>query len=163
MEIEPGKAMMINGLTNDVYKTEYPVIEERIYPPLDPIVELPQINRETSTLQDVLDIAREKLGPDAVLEFSKEIVISIVDPVSGEEEFVYKRMASLTESALNTTSGARRQLNLTYRITGDEPYLGRTLLEMDQPPLTILRASNSTDEMYLEITGDKESFFNFDS
>ena len=27
MEVEPGKAMMINGLTNDIYKTEYPVMK----------------------------------------------------------------------------------------------------------------------------------------
>lgn len=162
MEIEPGKALMINGLTNDVYKTEYPIIEDRIYPPLEPIVELPTVTRENTTLQALLDIAKEKLGDDAVIEFSKELVISIVDPMTGEEEFVYKRMASLTESILNTTAGARRELNLTYRLTGDEDFLDKTLAEIDQPPLAILRATNGSDEMYLEITGDKEAFFVFE-
>ena len=162
MEVEPGKAMMINGLTNDVYKTEYPVIEDRIYPPLDPIVELPQVSSGNTTLQELLDIAKEKLGDDTAIEFSKELVISIIDPISGEEEFVYKRMASLTESILNTTAGARRELNLTYRLTGDEDFLDKTLAEIDQPPMTILRATNGSDEMYLEITGDKETFFVFE-
>ena len=162
MEVEPGKALMINGLTNDVYKTEYPVIEDRIYPPLEPIIELPGVRRDTMTVQGLLDLAREKLGADTVLEFSKELVISIVDSETGEEEFVYKRMASLNASILNTTADARRELNLTYRITGEEDFLGRTLAEIDQPPMAIIRASNGVDEMYLEITGDKEAFFVFD-
>lgn len=162
MEVEPGTALLINGLTNDVYKTEYPIVADRLQEPLDPIIELPDKRRDNTTLADLLTLAREQVGDTAVLEFSNEIVISMTDPETGERQDVFKRMASLTESVLNTASGAMRDMDLTYRITGDEPYLERTLAEMDQPPLTIIRARNDEHTaVYFELTGDKETFFSF--
>ena len=161
MELEPGKALMINGLTNDVYKTEYPVIEDRIHAPLEPIIELPDHRSDETTLGQLLEIAREKLGPEAVIEFSNELIISMIDPISGEEEPIFKRMSSLTESALVGTDGVNREMNLTYRISGDETFLDKKLSELDQPPMGIVRASNGDSAIYLEMTGDKATFFNF--
>jgi molybdopterin/thiamine biosynthesis adenylyltransferase len=162
MEVEPGKALLINGLTNDVYKTEYPIVEERLIEPLDPIIQLPEATRGTTTLADLLRLARRELGETAVLEFANEIVISMTDPDSGERQEVFKRMASLTESILNTASGTMRDMEMTYRIRGDEPYLDRTLAAMDQPPLSIIRACNDDyTAVYFEITGDKDTFFSF--
>lgn len=161
MELEPGKAMLINGLTNDVYKTEYPIIEDRIHPPLDPIEEMPHIHSATSTLADLLAEARQRLGPQAVIEFSNELIISLIDPVSGEEEFVFKRMASLTESALQGDNGVDKEMNLTYRIEGDEDFLDKTLAEIDFPPMNVVRASDGETAIYLEVTGDKAVIFDF--
>jgi molybdopterin/thiamine biosynthesis adenylyltransferase len=43
MEVQPGKAIMINGLTNDIYTTEYQIKEGCLsHSRLQPIVELPQ-------------------------------------------------------------------------------------------------------------------------
>lgn len=163
MEVEPGVAMIINGLTNDVYKTAYPVIEDRLQPALDPIEELPEITAESATVRDLLNIAREKLGDDAVLEFNYEIVIDMTDPTTGEVEPVFKRMASLTEAALTDPStGAQREMTLTHRITGAENFLDRTLAQIDTPPLSIVRARNGNERLYLELTGDKETFLSFD-
>ncbi|MDA0243599.1 MAG: ThiF family adenylyltransferase [Chloroflexi bacterium] len=160
MELEPGKALLINGLTNDVYKTEYPIIPERIQSALEPVIELPQVNSQT-TLGELLAIAREQLGDATVLEFSHELVISVIDTTTGAEEFVFKRMARLSENVLQGTGGLERELNLTYRITGEEDFLGRTLADIDLPPLSIVRARAGETAVYLEMTGDKETFFNF--
>lgn len=163
MEVEPGVGMMINGLTNDVYKTEYPVIPDRMHPPLEPIVPLANNSRDSTTLADLLEIARSMLGEEATLEFSGEIVISMTDPETGDEEFYFKRMARLTESEyVSPETGLRRDMNLTHRIRGDEPFLDRTLADFDQPPLSIVRARNGSETIYLELTGDKEAFFSFE-
>jgi len=163
MEVEPGVAMIINGLTNDVYKTEYPVIEDRLQPALDPIEELPGTTAESTTVRDLLNIAREKLGDETVLEFNYEIVIDMTDPTTGEVEPVFKRMASLTEAALTDPStGAQREMTLTHRITGKEDFLDRTLAQIDTPPLSIVRARNGSQRLYLELTGDTETFLSFD-
>ncbi|MFT7585575.1 MAG: molybdopterin/thiamine biosynthesis adenylyltransferase [Cellvibrionaceae bacterium] len=161
MEIEPGKALLINGLTNDVYKTEYPVIEDRIHPPLEPIIELKEARSDQITLADLLAIAKRELGDGAVLEFSTELIISMTDPSTGETEPVFKRMVSLTENSLTGTGGAQKQMELTYRITGEEDFLDKTLAEIDQPPMTIIRARNGEKSAYLEITGDAEWFFDY--
>lgn len=158
MEIEPGVALIINGLTNDVYKTEYPILPDRLHSALTPIVELPEANSST-TLAQLLEMARQKLGEGTVLEFSNELVISMTDVQTGETEYIFKRMARLSESALNSTAGNQREMRLTYRITGEEEFLDRTLAEIDQPPLSIIRARNEDEVIYLEITGDKTLFF----
>ncbi len=161
MDVEPGKALIINGLTNDIYKTEYPVQADRIHEPLAPIIELPEARSTETTLADLLAIARTHLGPETVLELSQELVVSLVDPASGEEEMVFRRMSNLTEKALIGGQDGRRELRLTSRLTGDEPWLDRTLAEIDQPPLSIFRARNGSDAAYLEMTGDRETFFVF--
>ncbi|MCO5183340.1 MAG: ThiF family adenylyltransferase [Anaerolineae bacterium] len=162
MEVEPGVGMMINGLTNDIYKTEYPVVADRLHAPLEPIVPLANNCSDTTTLADLLTIARGMIGPEAALEFSGEIVISMTDPESGDEQFYFKRMARLTEREyLSPTSGLRRDMHLTHRVTGEEDFLNRTLAEFDQPPLAIIRARNGKERIYLELTGDKDRFFQF--
>ncbi len=162
MEVEPGVGMMINGLTNDIYKTEYPVIADRLHAPLEPIVPLANNCSDTTTLADLLTIARGMIGSEAALEFSGEIVISMTDPESGDEQFYFKRMARLTEREyLSPTSGLRRDMHLTHRVTGEEDFLNRTLAEFDQPPLAIIRARNGKERIYLELTGDKDRFFQF--
>lgn len=163
MEVEPGKGLMINGLTNDVYKTAYPVIEERLHPPLEPIVALPNVTAAGTTVGELLAIARQKLGDDAVLEFSHELVLSMVDPTTGKETAVFKRMATLSEDTLtDPATGAQRDMRLTHRISGDEDFLDRTLAEIDVAPLDIIRARSGQEERYLELTGDKETFLKFE-
>ncbi len=162
MEVEPGVAMLINGLTNDIYKTEYPVMKDRLHSPLEPIIELPDVTTTGTTVGELLAIAKEKLGEDTVLEFSYELVVSMVDNTTLEEEFFFKRMGKLSEASLNATSnGAQREMRLTHRITGDEDFLDRTLAEIDVAPLDIIQARNGKETAYLEITGDKASFLNF--
>ncbi|HNS39995.1 MAG TPA: ThiF family adenylyltransferase, partial [Promineifilum sp.] len=92
MEVQPGKALMINGLTNDIYTTEYPVKEFCMsHSTLDPIVELPEASADKTTLAELLAVARERLGPEAVLEFDSELVVSMVCGSCGNVEPIFQR------------------------------------------------------------------------
>lgn len=164
MEVQPGKALMINGLTNDIYTTEYPVKEFCMsHSTLDPIVELPGISANSATLNDLLTIAREQLGADAVLEFDGELVVNMVCSSCGSVEPLFQRMARLYEdTAICPQCGTKREMQLTHRIDGTEDFLERTLTEIDTPPLSIIRARNGTKRVYYELTGDMESFLKFD-
>ncbi len=53
---------------------------------------------------------------------------------------------------------------MTHRVDGSEDFLDRTLAEMDVPPLGIIRARSASknESIYLELTGDKETFLRFD-
>ncbi len=163
MEVQPGKALMINGLTNDIYTTEYPVKEFCMsHSMLDPIVELPEATAEGTTLAGLLSIARERLGPAAVLEFDSELVVSMVCGSCGNEEPIFQRMARLyEEAAVCPNCGAKREMQMTHRIDGAEDFLDRTLAEVDVPPLGIIRARNGSERIYLELTGDKATFLQF--
>ncbi len=163
MEVEAGMGLMINGLTNDVYKTEYPVKEMCMsHSTMEPIVELPQVTAVSTTLAELLAIAREKLGPEAVLEFDGEVVTTMNCLDCGEVFPIFKKMARLYENeSVCPTCGGHRELNMTHRISGSEDFLDRTLAEMDVPPLSIIRARNGSERIYLELTGDKETFLLF--
>jgi hypothetical protein len=54
-----------------------------------------------------------------------------------------------------------RDMHLTHRITGDEDFLDRPLADVDVPPLGIISARNGKDRAYFELTGDKETFLQF--
>ena len=163
MEVQPGKALMINGLTNDIYMTEYPVKEYCMsHSRLEPIEELPEATAAGTTLAEMLAIARERLGDAAVLEFDSELVVSMTCGACGNVEPIFKRMARLYEDeAICPNCGAKREMNMTHRITGDEDFLERTFAEMDVPPLGIIRARNGGERVYFELTGDKETFLQF--
>ncbi|MFO7664523.1 MAG: ThiF family adenylyltransferase [Chloroflexota bacterium] len=163
MEVLPGQALMINGLTNDIYLTEYPVKEFCMsHSMLDPIIELPEATAAKTTVAELLAIAREQIGPEAVLEFNSELVVSFYCDTCETEEPVFQRMARLYEdAAVCPTCGNRREMRLTHRITGDEDFLDRTLEQMDMPPLGIIRARNGNESVYYELTGDKDSFLQF--
>jgi molybdopterin/thiamine biosynthesis adenylyltransferase len=164
LEVQPGKALMINGLTNDIYTTEYPVKKECMsHASLEPIVELPQATAAQTSAADLLAIAREKLGPETVLEFDSELVVSLYCGACEVETAVFKRMARLYENeAICPECGIRREMRLTHRLSGDEDFLGRSLAELDVPPLAIIRARNGKERVYMELTGDKETFLQFD-
>lgn len=163
MEVQPGKALMINGLTNDIYTTEYPVKEMCMsHSMLDPIVELPQATVESSTLASLLARARTDLGDTAVLEFNGELVTTLYCSHCQQSQPVFKKMARLYEQdAICPSCGQQREMNLTHRISGDEDFLDRTLAEIDTAPLSIICGRNGKERIYYEITGDKETFLQF--
>jgi adenylyltransferase/sulfurtransferase len=163
LEVEPGKALLINGLTNDIYKTEYPVKDFCMsHSRLETIVELPEVHSAT-TLGELLAIARERLGAEAVLEFDGEVVVAMECPACGQVEPVFQKMARLYETAATCPNcGERREMVLTHRLAGDEAYLNRTLAEFDVAPLSIIRARNGQERVYLEMTGDRDTFFSFE-
>jgi molybdopterin/thiamine biosynthesis adenylyltransferase/predicted RNA-binding Zn-ribbon protein involved in translation (DUF1610 family) len=156
LEVQPGKALMINGLTNDIYTTEYPVKEFCLsHSTLEPIVELADHKASDTSLGDLLAIARERLGNETVLEFDGELVISMTCPDCGEESMILKKMARLSESAFGCSNcGGRREMELTHRIDGSESFLSKSLAEVDVPALGIIRARNGEKREYYELTGD---------
>ncbi|MCP4363247.1 MAG: ThiF family adenylyltransferase [Chloroflexi bacterium] len=164
MEVQPGKAIMINGLTNDIYTTEYPVKNGCMsHSMLEPIIELSQATTAETTLTDLLAIARQELGAETVLEFDGEIVTTMECPDCNESAPIFKKMARLYEQeSICPNCGRKREMNLTHRITSEEDFLERTLTQMDLPPLSIIRARNGSEHVYYELTGDKEAFLTFE-
>ena len=163
MEVTPGTALIINGLTNDIYNTEYPVKDFCLsHSSLGSIVELPWATAAGTTLEELLDEARRQLGDEAVLEFDSELVIAMHCAECGNVEHVFQRMARLYENAaICPQCGARRDMELTHRVDGSEAFLQRTLAELDFPALSIIRIRQGKTRCALELTGDKEEFLAF--
>jgi molybdopterin/thiamine biosynthesis adenylyltransferase len=163
MEVKPGAGLIINGLTNDIYTTEYPIKEGCLsHASMQMVEELPGASASQTTLAELMEVARNTLGDEAVLEFNSELVVSLQCTQCGQETPVFRRMARLHDGEFHCTEcDGRREMRLTHRVHGDEDYLSRTLAEVDVPPLGIIRARNGHKQLYLELTGDRDSFFNF--
>jgi adenylyltransferase/sulfurtransferase len=164
MEVQPGKAIMINGLTNDIYTTEYPVKEACMsHSKLQPIVEVEGASSAKTTVRELVERAQGELGAGAVLEFDGELVTSMNCAQCGEQTMIFKRMSRLFEQDSQCPNcGFSRDMEMTHRITGDEHFLDHTLQEIDVPPLGIIRARNERSRIYYELTGDRESFMKFE-
>jgi len=65
------------------------------------------------------------------------------------------------ESAHCPVCGTLRDTQMTHVITGEEPFLHRTLACLGVPPLHILRAYNTNEYRFYELTGDLEDGLHF--
>jgi molybdopterin/thiamine biosynthesis adenylyltransferase/DNA-binding transcriptional regulator YhcF (GntR family) len=163
MPVEAGKVTHFNGLTNEVHTTAYVAKEDCdshwIY---GDITELPDRRATDTTLAQMLEIARAELGEEAVLELDQEIVLALECHTCRTVTEVLKPVSRVSlEEGRCPGCGELREVDMSHVITGDEPFLERTLLSIGVPPLHILRARNSVEYRFFELTGDLEETLHF--
>lgn len=167
MEVHAGKSLVFNGLINDVYLVEYPEKSDcQSHWVWDDIVELQDCRSATTTLGNLLQLVRQDMGQETILEFvdglGRDIVVDLYCPSTGNRTPVYKpRHRVSMEDAISPETGEMCLPNLTHTITGNEEFLDKTLAEIGIPPLHIIAARNGMQYRYFELTGDAEHFFDF--
>ncbi|MEW5938773.1 MAG: ThiF family adenylyltransferase [Chloroflexota bacterium] len=162
MPVEAGKVTHFNGLNNEMHTTAYVPREDcESHWTYGEITELPA-RAERTTLADLLRIARADLGPDAVIELDQELITALECPNCHTTEKILKPLSEVSyESAHCPTCGVLRESTMTHVITGEEPYLHRTLSRVGVPPLHILRANNGVEYKFYELTGDLHEALHF--
>jgi molybdopterin/thiamine biosynthesis adenylyltransferase/DNA-binding transcriptional regulator YhcF (GntR family) len=163
MPVEAGKVTHFNGLTNEVHTTAYVEKEDCeshwIY---GDITELPDRRATDTTLAQMLEIAQGELGKEAVLELDQEIVLALECHTCHTVTEVLKPVSWVSlEEGRCPGCGDLREVHMSHVITGDEPFLERSLLSIGVPPLHILRARNSVEYRFFELTGDLEETLHF--
>jgi molybdopterin/thiamine biosynthesis adenylyltransferase/DNA-binding transcriptional regulator YhcF (GntR family) len=163
MPVEAGKVTHFNGLTNEVHTTAYVEKEDCeshwIY---GDITELPDHRATDTTLAQMLEIARAELGEEAVLELDQEIALALECHTCHNVTEVLKPVSRVSlEEGRCPGCGDLREVHMSHVITGHEPFLERTLLSIGVPPLHILRARNSIEYCFFELTGDLEETLHF--
>lgn len=163
LPVDAGKVLHFNGLTNDVHTTAYVEREDcESHWVYGEITELPERRAVDTTLAQMLEIARGELGEDAVLELDQEIALALECPICNTVSEVFKPISRVSlEEGRCPGCGELRQVHMTHVITGDEPFLGRSLLSIGVPPLHILRARNDVEYRFFELTGDLEDTLHF--
>jgi adenylyltransferase/sulfurtransferase len=163
MPVQAGKVMHVNGLTNEVHTTAY--VEKadcESHWTYGDITELPDRRAMDTTLAQMLEIARGELGEETVLELDQEIVLTLECHACQTMAEVLKPVSQVSlEEGRCPGCGELREVHMTHVILGDEPFLERTLLSIGVPPLHILRARNSVEYRFFELTGDLEETLHF--
>jgi adenylyltransferase/sulfurtransferase len=162
LPVEAGKVLHVNGMTNETHATAYlPRDDCESHWIYGEVVELPARAAHT-TLGDMLRIAQADLGPQAGLELDQELVVSLTCPQCHTVDPVLRPLSEVSFEAGHCPScGLLRETEMTHTITGDEPYLHRTLASVGVPPLHILRAHNSREYRFYELTGDLPEALHF--
>jgi molybdopterin/thiamine biosynthesis adenylyltransferase/DNA-binding transcriptional regulator YhcF (GntR family) len=163
MPVEAGKVFHFNGLTNEARITAYVEREDcESHWVYGEITELEDNRAADTTLGRMLEIARADLGKDAVLELDQEIVLSLQCHACQTVSEVLKPVSRVSlEEGRCPACGELREVRMTHVITGNEPFLDRTLVQIGVPPLHILRARNSEEYRFYELTGDLEETLHF--
>lgn len=153
-----GRGFYFNGATHDSFVVTYPRREDCLsHETFEDIRETDWTARAT-TLNDVLERARQDLGPDATLAFVREIVVAFRCEECGTMEDVFRSLGRLTErDARCPRCGAIRVVDSTHTITGSEPFLHRTLSEIGVPAFDIVGARCGMREVFYELTGDRDT------
>jgi adenylyltransferase/sulfurtransferase len=160
--VEPGKVIHFNGMVNEMHTSAYLPREDCdshwVY---GEITELP-LRAESTTLQDLMSIAQADLGPDALLELDQELILALECLSCKTIEQVLQPISQISFEAAHCPScGTLRGTHMAHTITGEEHFLNRTLASLGIPPLHILRAYNSQEYRFYELTGDLEEALHF--
>ena len=160
--VKAGSVIHFNGMTNEMHDTAYTPVEDcESHWTYGQINELP-IRADSTTLKELLQIARRDLGPEAVIELDQELVLALTCPQCGSREEVLEPISNVGFNRAHCpTCGILRETELSHTIQGDENFLGRTLASLGVPQLHILRAYNAQEYRFYELTGDLDDALHF--
>lgn len=156
MPVNAGQVTHVNGLTNAFHTTAYTPDENcESHWVYNEITELPDRQAANTTVAELLRIAREQLGSDAVIELDQEIVTQLECHRCETINDVFKPISQVSyNDGLCPGCGELRQVHMAHVVTGNEPFVNRTLLAIGIPPLHIVRVRNEHEYRFLELTGD---------
>jgi molybdopterin/thiamine biosynthesis adenylyltransferase/DNA-binding transcriptional regulator YhcF (GntR family) len=162
MPVEPGKVIHYNGMVNEMHTTAYVPREDcESHWTYGPVTELPA-RAERTSLEDMLRISRADLGQEAVIELDQELITSLKCSTCQTVERTLKPLSAVSfEAGHCPTCGTLRETEMTHVITGEEDFLHRSLASVGVPPLHILRAHNSQEYRFYELTGDLAEALHF--
>jgi molybdopterin/thiamine biosynthesis adenylyltransferase/DNA-binding transcriptional regulator YhcF (GntR family) len=162
MPVEAGKVIHFNGMINQMHTTTYRARQDCeshwIY---GEVTELPA-RSETTTVEELLRIARADLGAEAVIELDQELIQALECPTCRTVEQIMRPISEVSfEMAHCPACGNLRDTRMSHGITGEENFLHRTLYSLGVPPLHILRAYNTQEYRFYELTGDLSEALHF--
>jgi adenylyltransferase/sulfurtransferase len=163
LEVQPGNSFVYNGLNNDCYITKLPIKKDCLsHATLDEILELPKARAESTTPAELLDVARQRLGPDARLALGFDLVTGWRCRHCGEKEAVVRPLHRIPErEALCPACGEVRAADLVNELTESAAFAHQPVSTLGVPPLAILVAYNRERTLGIELAGDAETLFQF--
>ena len=153
-----GEGVVFNGVANDFYLVRYNRDED--CNSHETFSERVSLNRQSSELtgRELLDEARTRLGPGAVLEFGRDLLIAMECTHCATREPVFRPSSSVPESAARCPKcGEMRSVERVHEADGSEPWMNRTLRDLGIPPFDIIAARRESIQIGFEIFGDAAS------
>lgn len=154
-----GRGWVFEGISGDSYAVEYQRKDECYsHDILDEVICL-DAEASALTVADVVRRAREILGPNATIEFAREMIEKFVCPNCASEETVFRSASRVPASRAMCPSctDVRREVVTFFHVTGGESFVDRTLAEIGVPPFDIIFGVNEERLVGFELSGDAPS------
>jgi molybdopterin/thiamine biosynthesis adenylyltransferase len=150
-----GRGFVFDGQNHDSYMVTYQRKEDCLSHDSFSPVEATSWSARRTTVGEVLNAARERLGPDAVVDLRADIVSALDCPGCGRHDPVFRSAGTMTEKdGLCPGCGAQRAPAFLHSLDGSEGAGDRTLAAAGVPPFDVLAARNGLDRVFWELTAD---------
>ena len=161
LEVQPGSSFIFNGLTNDCYVTRLPEKQGCLsHGSLDEIIEFPSACAATTTVRQIVEETRKRLGPKAELSLGFDILQGWRCRHCGRHTAALQPLHHVAEtSAICPDCKRERVPDVTDRLTGHETFADQTLSALGVPPLAVLYSMAGDRSIGLELTGDAETLW----
>ena len=156
METFAGRGWVFEGLTADSYPVQYQRKHDCLsHSPLEEIISL-DVAADAFSARQLLDLARQHLGPQAQLELNRDVLERLVCPrCQFDEELFFSLGRVSAEKALCPHCGhPRRDVRTFHQITGAESFLDRPLAALGIPPFDIITARLGPRQVGFELSAD---------
>jgi adenylyltransferase/sulfurtransferase len=150
-----GKGWVFNGLSTDVYQTEFQRKTDCYsHDTLDDVISL-DVSVDDVTVGEMLKLAAGQLGQTVEIELAREVLHKLVCRKCKSETLLFASPGSVKagQEACPSCGGAREVVTFS-KFRGDEDFLGRKLAEVGVPAFDILIARTSDRAIGFELSGD---------
>ena len=161
-EVASGTGLVFNGITNEYMAANFPLNKRCLnHSPFKSVLSLDR-SVSTTTFRELLAVAEDKLGSEAVIELDFDLVIRL-SCSCGHTTDVLKRLDKLGADELRCPDcGKLMQPDMTSNISNDTPSLVDTPLTKAQIPLFhIVTARNTKSVVHFELGADKDKVLSF--
>lgn len=151
-----GRGFVFTGLSTDAYQVEFQRKAECYsHEHFETVIEL-DASAETLSGRQLLQIARQRLGPEAEIELARDVLEKLVCPRCGREEVLFASLGRVSgdKAPCPHCQAAQREVVTFYKLRGDEAFLDRPLAQLGVPAFDILSARVGGRLIGLELSGD---------
>jgi adenylyltransferase/sulfurtransferase len=155
-----GEGYVFNGVTHDSYIVSYDRKDDCLSHETFGEVTNTGFNSQSTTIRQMLQYVREKLGASAVLDFHFDIITGFSCPNCAASVPVFKPMDALSEGELICPACQEKRIpELMHGINGTEPYIDMTLAQIGIPAFDIICGRIGMNSVPFCLDGDADSIF----
>jgi len=151
-----GQGYVFDGRDHNSYVVTYSRLEDcpshEAYEP----IEVLEWSSATTKAGDLLELARTRVGPNAILEFNHDLLKSLKCEQCQTTENVLASLGKVTEAQGRCPQcGSHRTPEMYHTLAGNSDLLDRTLTELGVPLWDIIGARAGMQQVYFEMAGDR--------
>lgn len=156
LETITGQGFVFEGRTHQSYLVEY--TRKPDCPAHEPFGEVIELNRSVAdtTAADLLKIARDRLGPAAVIDLGRDMIDALDCATCNKSEPFFASLGKVTEAQGRCPVCTQMRTPRLYStIRGTEPFLSQTLESLGLPPWDIVSARAGETSDAFEFSADR--------